>query len=156
MTPVTTSKQELIRAVGDEVRAYQRSVDALDELALTRVGVHRTDGRCVDLLHQHGRMTAGELAKLSGLSSGATTAAIDRLERAALARRVHDPGDRRKVLVELTPKARRLAEGVYGPLSIRGAEHLARYTAAELETILDFVRRSRTLTDERVGELTRR
>jgi DNA-binding MarR family transcriptional regulator len=142
--------------VGDEVRAYQRSVDALDELALTRLGVHRTDGRCVDLLHQHGRLTAGELARTSGLSSGATTAAIDRLEGAKLARRVHDPGDRRKVLVELTVKARRLAESVYAPLAIRGAEHLARYTAAELETILDFVRRSRTLTDERVGELNRR
>jgi DNA-binding MarR family transcriptional regulator len=155
VTPVTSSKQQLIRAVGDEVRSYQRSVDALDELAVTRVGVHRTDGRCVDLLHELGRMPAGELAKASGLSSGATTAAIDRLEAANLARRVRDTDDRRRVLVELTPKARRLAESVYLPLARRGAADLARYTAAELETILDFVRRSRALTDERVAELSR-
>jgi len=156
MTAAIMSKQELIRAVSDEVRAYQRSVEALDELALTRLGVHRTDGRCVDLLHEHGRLTAGELARSTGLSSGATTAAIDRLEAAALARRVHDPADRRKILVELTAKARRRAESVYAPLAMRGAEHLTGYTTAELGTILDFLRRSRALTDERVDELSRR
>lgn len=91
--------------LGDEVRAGQRATDAVDEAVTELFGVNRTDARCMDILEHHGRMTAGQLASLSGLSTGAVTAVVDRLERAGYARRVPDPSDRRRVLLELTERA---------------------------------------------------
>ena len=69
------------------------------------LGLNPTDVRCVDLLDQHGTMTAGALAELAGLSTGAVTFLLDRLERAGFVRRVRDLEDRRRVLVELVPLA---------------------------------------------------
>ncbi|MGI8505512.1 MAG: MarR family transcriptional regulator [Solirubrobacteraceae bacterium] len=59
--------------------------------------MNRTDGKFLDLLDQHGRMSAGQLSQESGLTTGAVTAAIDRLERAGHGQRCADPGDRRRV-----------------------------------------------------------
>src|SRR5215831_10447256 len=98
-------RQRLYERLGDEVRANQRATDVVDELICQLLGVNRTDARCLDILDQHGSMTAGDLAEASRLTTGAITAVIDRLERAGLAHRVPDPSDRRRVLVELTPRA---------------------------------------------------
>ena len=90
------------------MRANQRPTDVVDELVSQLMGINRTDSRCMDILDQHGSMSAGDLAEASRLTTGAITAVIDRLERAGFARRVPDPSDRRRVLVELD------AEGVRG------------------------------------------
>src|SRR5580704_19392550 len=96
---------QLYAELGDEVRASQRSTDVVDDLICQLLGVNRTDARCLDVLDERGSMSAGDLAEASRLTTGAITAVIDRLDRAGLARRVPDPADRRRVLVELTPKA---------------------------------------------------
>ena len=68
-----------------------------------QLGLSATDHKCLDLAARGGQpMTAGRIAELSGLSTGAVTGVIDRLERAGYVRRVRDPHDRRKVLVEVT------------------------------------------------------
>src|SRR5687768_7436133 len=66
------------------------------------VGMNQTDWDCLDVLDWTGPITAGDLAKRVGLTSGAITGVLDRLEKAGLARRVADPGDRRRVIVEVT------------------------------------------------------
>jgi DNA-binding MarR family transcriptional regulator len=72
-----------------------------------RLGLSATDHKCLDLAARSGQpMTAGRIAELSGLSTGAVTGVIDRLERAGYVRRVRDPHDRRKVLVEVTVGAK--------------------------------------------------
>jgi DNA-binding MarR family transcriptional regulator len=81
-------------------------VDRYDELVAARLGINRTDLRRLDLLHQGDTMTAGQLAAGSGLTSGATTRMIDWLEQAGYIRPLPDRDDRRRVLVELTPRAR--------------------------------------------------
>ena len=130
--------------LGDEIRAGQRATDAVDEAVTELFGVNRTDARCMDILEQHGRMTAGQLASLSGLSTGAVTAVVDRLERAGYARRVPDPSDRRRVLVELTERAQKLSWELMGR-PIRDAAVLAweEYSDAELELLLEFHRGAR-------------
>src|SRR5271167_1986065 len=95
------TREELVQELTNEVRAGQRATDSVDDLACQLLGVNRTDGKCLDILDHYGRMSAGELAQHSGLSTGAVTAVIDRLERAGYAQRVGDPADRRRVLVEL-------------------------------------------------------
>lgn len=101
-------------------------------------------------------MTAGSLAKLTGLTTGAITAVIDRLERAGLARRVPDEDDRRKVVVELTDKTHAICAAVYLPLANRGLEMMQRYTVSELAVILDFLQRSRAVSEAHAEAVRRR
>lgn len=86
---------------------YMREQSALTVMFHTKVaeqmGLSATDEKCLDLaMRAEGPLTAGRIAELSGLSTGAVTGVIDRLERAGFVRRVRDPHDRRKVLVEVT------------------------------------------------------
>src|ERR1035441_3641514 len=97
------SIEELARAL----RSLVSASDAFDEALGKVLGLNPTDVRCVDLLDKHGTMTAGALAALAGLSTGAVTFLLDRLERAGFVSRVRDLDDRRRVLVELVPMARR-------------------------------------------------
>ncbi len=97
------AKSELI---GDLITRYRDAANrdvAFDKLAAARLGVGMTDLHCLNIVQSRGGVTAGELAAESGLTTGAVTAVIDRLERAGFARRVRDDRDRRKVVVEVTP-----------------------------------------------------
>src|SRR5437764_3928761 len=95
-----SSREALLQALIDEIRGGQRATELVDEAMCKLMGVNRTDGRCLDILEQRGRIGAGELAAEARLTSGAVTAVIDRLEEAGYARRMPDPNDRRRVLVE--------------------------------------------------------
>jgi DNA-binding MarR family transcriptional regulator len=132
------SRDELIAAIFLAFREQQTATELLDEAAWEVLGVNRTDGRCLDVIEREGSVTAGRLAAVAGLSSGAVTTAIDRLERAGLARRTADPGDRRKVLVELTESGADSCDRIYGPLNDEGVEALADYSERDLKTLRDF------------------
>ncbi len=146
------SKDELIAELADEVRGGQVAVDLLDDAACRAMGVNRTDGRCLDIIDREGPVAAGRLAEASGLTTAAVTAVIDRLAKAGYARRLDDPNDRRRVLVELTPLARERAGVIWGPLAeLHGA--LSRYTVAELELLRDFARMGREYNEQRAAEV---
>ena len=134
---------ELIRQVGLAVRMHQNAVDQVDEAAFAFMGINRTDGRCLDILDRTGRVTAGELAAESGLSTGAITAVIDRLERAGYVVRLRDDRDRRRVLIELTDEARRLVAEVYRPVAEQGGAVLSAYSDEQLVLIRDFMDKGR-------------
>jgi DNA-binding MarR family transcriptional regulator len=139
---------QLYAELGDEVRANQRATDTVDELLAEIMGINRTDARCMDILDQHGSMSAGDLAEASRLTTGAITAVIDRLERAGLARRVPDPADRRRVLVEPTEKAFALAmELMVEPMRALYVPMAEGYSEDDLRLILDFTRRGRELQE---------
>lgn len=125
--------------LGRALRAFLSASDAFEEALGHVLGLNATDVRCVDLLDQHGTMTAGALADLAGISSGAVTFLLDRLERAGFVSRVRDLEDRRRVLVELVPLARtqifELHRGVRDAL--RAAAQ--RYSVSELERVISFL-----------------
>ena len=139
-----SDRAELLGTLSGALRRAQRSTDLLSEAAQTALGVNRTDGLCLDLLDQHGRMTAGELAGASRLTTGAITAVLDRLERAGYARRVADPDDRRRVVVEITELARERSWELFAPLAADSGPLLERFTDAELGRLIEFL----TLTAE--------
>jgi len=141
------SREALLQALIDEIRAGQRATELVDEAACRLMGINRTDGRCLDILEQRSRMGAGELAAEARLTSGAITAVIDRLERAGYARRVSDPDDRRRVLVEPTEKAYAVSEELMGPLGDMGWPKAADYTDEQLALLVDFQRFSRELQE---------
>ena len=106
-----------------------------------KLGLNITDGECLSVLSIKGVSTPTELARYTGLTSGSTTAMLDRLERTQFIRRKTNPDDRRGVLIEITKKWTETA----GPL-VRGiqqahAELIASYSDEELETIADFLTR---------------
>jgi DNA-binding MarR family transcriptional regulator len=146
------SKDELMEQVVFEVRAAQSAVDEMDDAACRALGINRTDGRCLDILDREAPMTAGALAERSGLTTAAVTTVLDRMESAGYARRLRDPHDRRRVLVELTPLAQERAAAIWGPLGDFRAE-LRRFTIAQLELLRDFHRRARELNQRRAAEV---
>jgi DNA-binding MarR family transcriptional regulator len=100
------------------------------------VGLSATDHKCLDLAVQAERpLTAGQIAELSGLSTGAVTGVIDRLERAGFVRRVRDPHDRRKVLVEVSRGSLTRYGDAYDGLWSALDATLTDYTADELAAI---------------------
>ena len=134
------NKRDLIDELIAAYRANSSQDSAFDALAAERLGISPTDLRCLDIIQGRAGLTAGELASASGLTTGAVTAVIDRLERAGLARRAPDQSDRRKVLVEVTDRHYQEAGGIWGPLMAEWQRVLtSRFTAADLATITEFL-----------------
>jgi DNA-binding MarR family transcriptional regulator len=101
---VSRHKRHVFEELIDEIRRSQNATDRFDQAVADALGMNRTDMRCIDVLQREGPVTAGRLAEATGLTTGAMTTALDRLERAGYARRTRDAADRRRVVVELTPK----------------------------------------------------
>jgi DNA-binding MarR family transcriptional regulator len=136
--PLTRKIEELSR----EMRLMS-SFDALFSQAVAeRVGMHATDIETMDLLNTLGPMTAGELAGRTGLSSGATTRLIDRMERAGYVRRRADEHDRRCVIVE--PVEENLGEigACFQPLADGLIALWSTFNDRELDVIIEFLRRN--------------
>src|SRR5215204_6184735 len=137
MSSVRKQKQDLIGELIGEFRAAGNQDSAFDNLAAERLGLNRTDLHCINIIENSGGLTAGELAKESGLTTGAVTGVIDRLERAGYARRVPDPADRRRVKLEVTPKFYARADQIWGPLAADWERSLSgRFTAEQLERVI--------------------
>jgi len=153
----SSDREQLYAELSGEVRASQRATDMVDELMCQLLGINRTDARCLDILDQRGSMSAGDLAQDSRLTTGAITAVIDRLERAGLARRVPDPSDRRRVLVEPTEKAYKLAtELMVEPMTELYTPLAERYSEDDLRLILEFTRAGRELQERHAEWLRER
>jgi DNA-binding MarR family transcriptional regulator len=133
-------KQRLVDELIHQARAHEAANDAFDEVAREKLGINRTDLRCLNIVENEGPMTAGRLAELSGLTTAAVTAVLDRLERAGYARRARDQQDRRQVMVEVTPLLAERATPIWGPLGEEARSTLTRMSAEELQALIDFYR----------------
>lgn len=150
-------KKELIQQLIHAARAREAANDAFDEVVCQKLGVNRTDLRCMNIVENQGPMPAGRLAELSGLTTAAVTSVLDRLERAGYARRVRDGADRRQVIVELTPLVLERAEQIWGPLGNEASRAMGRMSVAQLKLVIDFFRLGRELNErhiERVRNLS--
>ena len=135
------------------LRRNQVLTQMLDEAAADYLGINTTDGRALDVIDQAGgRVTAGELARELRLSTGAVTAILDRLEQAGYARRVPDPDDRRRVLIEQTPKVQKAASQIYG-----GPEDASAwadgFSNAELDVLLRFQEQGMAWLEDRLERI---
>lgn len=122
-----------------------------------RFGLGATDSRAWSILDETGPITAGELAERTGLTTGAVTGIIDRLEEAGWVRRDADPGDRRKVIVRPLrhPERERRARALFASLH-RGFGRVAGgYRDDELALILEFITSCTDLLWEETRKLRR-
>jgi DNA-binding MarR family transcriptional regulator len=117
-------------------------------------GLSATDLEVLGAIEQHGPLSAGRLGELTGLSPAAVTGLIDRLERAGVARRRPDSADRRRVLVETAPGARRVAKQ-FASLEKDALRILESRDERELATIAAFLREMHELGVKHVTRLER-
>jgi len=153
MTKDDDKREALITEVGLELEELRQAADRLDEVVATQFSLNRTDLRCLGVLYRRGRVTAGELADESGLTPGAITTVLDRLERGGYANRVADPNDRRRVLVISTAATREIGARVYGEVEIAGRSELDGRTPDELIVIRDYLRRTREMYESEASEI---
>ena len=150
------SKADLVEKVILEARQYGISTVLFRNLVGERLGVNVTDMECLGLLFHKGIATPSELARHTGLSSGATTAMLDRLEKGGLIERRPNPDDRRGTLIVLLKSG---AERV-GPWfsSVRQAQNdlVSSYSIEELEVISDFFMRVTRMWEEERENLQKR
>jgi DNA-binding MarR family transcriptional regulator len=142
MSRGSQTRAELIQALQLQMREVSAQAVMVSQTVADLVGVNSTDLDCADFLNIHGPMTAGELARRSGLTTGAITGVIDRLERKGWVVRERDPNDRRKVIVRSIQGEdfAREAYKIYKPLIDLMDEVTAQFTDEELEAILRFLR----------------
>jgi DNA-binding MarR family transcriptional regulator len=118
-----------------------------------RLGLSESDIDALELLIDTGAATAGRLADVMGLTSGAVTRVIDRLEQAGYVRRTTDPADRRRVVIEVVPERIATVESLLASLEQAFAKEAGRYSPAELETINAFLSRMADLTQTEAARL---
>jgi len=130
----------------------------LHQAVADRLNLNLTDYKCMDFIAHFGPMTAGELAKLSGLTTGAITGAIDRLEKGGYARRIDNPKDRRSVIIELTwdDTNRKQYEETFHPLEREMQKMTASYTNKELTLFTELIGKEAKLLHEQTVRLSKK
>ena len=141
-------RDALLNTLDETLRNVSAQSVLMSDAVAKLVGLNSTDLECLDLLGLAGSTTAGRLASHAGLTTGAMTAVIDRLERAGFARRVRDADDRRCVLVEALPDRVRQIEQLYRPLIAAVARLNEEYGDRQLAVIVDYLSRAVTLAAE--------
>ena len=140
--PTPGVSAERHRLENDFLLAMRRAgsiMQLLGQVSADRIGINATDLNCLNLVALTGHMTAGDLARQTGLSTASITGVLDRLEEGGFVRRVRDPHDRRRVIVELGggPGLREIGP-TFGPVVKAWRATAAGYSDDELRLLLEF------------------
>lgn len=155
-TEPTPARSEMAGAFMREISRMSTWTVMFHQAASLLVGLNATDGKCLSVLRETGPITAGEMAKITGLTTGAVTGVIDRLEAHGFVRRAADLHDRRRVVIEPIESATNREElhQIFAPLAeATMSEFINRYTDEELALVLDFVRRGAELMKAQTARL---
>ncbi|HEY6443863.1 MAG TPA: MarR family transcriptional regulator [Candidatus Acidoferrales bacterium] len=136
-------KREIIASILANLRAIDGDMDRLDEAAAARLRISRTDFRCLDILSRGSAITPGRLAKEMGLTTGAITALLDRLEKAGYVMRRRDLKDRRRILVEPSKRATDEVWPIFRGVVTAATRTLNQFDSGELKTVLRFLEENR-------------
>jgi DNA-binding MarR family transcriptional regulator len=139
-TPGWTDERRLLAmAFAVAVRRTGSLMNLMGQAAADRVGINATDMNCLNILSFSGAMTAGELARATGLTTASITGVVDRLEAAGFVRRERDPADRRRVVVTIViEKAIQEVATIFAPMVADWQQLAAHYSDHELRLIVEF------------------
>lgn len=143
-----STKSELMQRALIAVRDYGVNLRHFRNAMNDWAGLNATDMECVQLLFHKGVATPSELAKHTGLTSGATTAMLDRLEKAGLIERRPNPKDRRGTLVSPAEKGAEIARSWFASAREAQRDLIATYSSAELAIIADVFERFAQLWEQ--------
>ncbi|HEX5415415.1 MAG TPA: MarR family transcriptional regulator [Chloroflexota bacterium] len=146
--------EELLAAIQRAQRALSSQTVLFSQAMAERLGLTPSDLECLGFLLEEGAATAGRLAEITGLTSGAITGVVDRLERAGYVNREPDPSDRRRVVIRPNPgRAERDLAPLFRPMTGAMNDLCARFTDEQLAVILDFTTRAVPITQTQAGAL---
>jgi DNA-binding MarR family transcriptional regulator len=148
MSKIPPPRAELLRTLDETLRKVGAQSVLISDTVAKLVGLNSTDLECLDLIGLAGPTTAGRLAAHTGLTTGAMTAVIDRLERAGCARRVRNAEDRRCVVVEALPDRVRQISALYQPVATAVSRLNEEYNDRQLAVVVDYLSRAVTLAAE--------
>jgi DNA-binding MarR family transcriptional regulator len=134
----TKARAALLQELENAMRRASSQGAMFAKLVADRAGISSADMDCIDFVNLEGRMTAGRLAELTGLTTGAITGVVDRLEKAGFVRRERDESDRRKVFI--VPVEERMMEmgRPYELVKRAIQKQCEAYTDAELKFLLRY------------------
>jgi predicted transcriptional regulator len=138
----SAKRSELLDSLEKGFRDASTAGVMLHQMVAERLGLHITDHKCMGMLCELGPLSAGRLAELTGLTTGAITSVLNRLERHGYARRVRNPKDRRNINVEALNVAEfsERMEGLFGPLRERMRALSSKYSTEEMALIDGFIK----------------
>ena len=154
-TKSRVADRALIERVGLEIRRMGAQSVLTSQTIADRFRLHTTDLECLDLIYLRGQATPGELAKATGLTSGAVTALVDRLERAGYVVRAADPSDRRRHLIRIQPEAIEPIKATYAPMHAAMFKLWSGFSARDLRVIAKFLSRSNDVAVGCIEEIRR-
>jgi len=133
------SREDMIQTINEKFKEISIETIMFHKALADVLGLHITDHKSLELIHRYGSMPAGRLADLTGLTTGGVTGIIDRLEEAGYVRRVNDPKDRRRTIIEPTrnKKLDSKLEVIFKPLHERTHMLLCSYSDSELTFLID-------------------
>jgi len=146
-------KREDVDAVVRSLRRVNIQGSLFGQTVAIRFGLSESDIETLEALIDMGASTAGRLSDVTGLTSGAVTRVIDRLEQSGYVRRVPDSVDRRRVIVEVVPEKVLAIESALNRVGAASAEEIGRYTDAQLTLITDFLTRMEQITRQEATSL---
>jgi DNA-binding MarR family transcriptional regulator len=154
-TSAPKRSEELLDELVRELRQFTGLGASFFRAAAGRVGMTAADVQVVDTLEITGPTTAGRLAELTGLTTGAITQMLDRLETAGLVRRERDPADGRRVIVRLAGDgdAARKIGPIVASVGRGWSEMASHYDDTQLALLLEFVTRANTVSREEIARL---
>lgn len=130
---------DLLNSLTQSLKRYGMRSILFQQNMAQKIGVAHTDLKTAEILIETGPVTAGELAKMTGLSTGSVTALIDRLEKSGYVKRERDHIDGRRVKIVPIKERQEQIEAHYQALSVATKELCTSYNESELTVILRFV-----------------
>ena len=147
-------RADLELAFATAMRRTGSLMQLMGQAAADQIGINATDLNCLNILSFSGHMTAGELARATGLTTASITGVVDRLEEAGYVTRERDAHDRRRVVVKLVfDRALRNVAPIFAPMLRAWREMAARYSDDELRLIVDFYGRMEQVFREHIVRL---
>jgi DNA-binding MarR family transcriptional regulator len=146
----TLDHSQLLDSLEDQSRELSTRTVIFHHLIGERLGLNPTDHKCLDVIIKSGMpMTASQLAEETGLSTGAITGVVDRLEKAGYVRRKRDQKDRRLVFINpLLDKAMVKLSPIFEPIKQASRKLYSKYSDEELAIILDFIINCNKMTQQ--------
>lgn len=146
-------REDLIQELITQFRYVSTNSVMFSQAVADKVGLHSTDNECLDFLILNGPSTAGQLAKYTGLTTGAVTAMVDRLIKAGYVRRQHSEEDRRKVVI--IPNEEKISQEI-SPYSIPMGAALIKvceeFSEDELAVIARFMTKANALATDVIAQ----
>jgi len=147
-------RADLEAAFVTALRATGSLMTLITQATAERIGINGTDLNCLNILSFRGQMTAGELARATGLTTASITGVVDRLEEAGYVTRERDPHDRRRVVVKLVvDRAMHDVANLFLPMMRAWREMAARYSDDELRLMVDYYARVEQVLREHLDRL---